>query len=153
MKAISTLLLAAALGATNVQAASLVDATQPKQLLELAKGYGSASLEEDDFGDPLIVGRINGTRYSIYFYGCENNKDCDDVQFNAAWTGYDTSLRQMNTWNTNKRYGTAYLDDDGDPNIDLIVNLKYGVTRNNFDDTLDWWKLTMEEFAEYINED
>lgn len=85
MKVISTLLLAAGLSATQVQAASLVDATDPEQLVELVKGFGSATLEQDSYGDPLIVGRIKGNRYSIYFYGCDNNRDCDDVQFSAAW--------------------------------------------------------------------
>lgn len=65
--------------------------------------------------------------------------------------GYDVSIRDMNEWNSSKRYGKAYLDDDGDPNIEMTVNLKYGVGRDNFDDTIDWWMLTMKEFEQYID--
>ncbi|MBA4503681.1 YbjN domain-containing protein [Marinobacterium marinum] len=152
MKAIPIMLLTAGLCAANVQAASQVDATDPQQILELAKGFGSATLEEDDYGDPLITGRINGSKYGIYFYGCDDNRDCTDIQFSAAWSGYDITLEQINDWNLNKRYGKAYLDDDGDPTVELIVNLKYGVSRDNLDDTIDWWKLTMTEFEQFIDE-
>lgn len=152
MKAISTVLLAASLCAASVQAAPLVDATDPEVLLELAKGYGSATLKEDDYGDPLIVGRVEGNKYSIFFYGCEDNRDCDDILFSAAWSGYDITMRDMNDWNNEKRYGKAYLDNDGDPALELVANLKYGVSRRNLDDTIDWWALTMQEFEEYIDE-
>ncbi|GAA0697622.1 YbjN domain-containing protein [Marinobacterium maritimum] len=152
MKAIPTMLLAAGLSVANVQAEPLVDATNPETLVQLVRGFGSATLEKDDYGDPLITGRIDGSKYGIYFYGCDNNRNCNDVQFSAAWSGYDVSMRRLNEWNKTKRYGKAYLDEDGDPNIELIVNLKYGVSRDNFDDTVDWWMLTMKEFKQYIDE-
>ena len=152
MNAIPTLLLAASLSVASVQAEPLVDATNPDTLVQLVRGFGSATLEKDDYGDPLITGRINGSKYGVYFYGCEDGRDCNDVQFSAAWAGYDVSMNRINEWNKTKRYGKAYLDDDGDPNIELIVNLKYGVSRDNFDDTIDWWMLTMNEFEKYIAE-
>lgn len=152
MKAIPIMLLAAGLSVTGVQAESLVDATDPEKLAQLVRGFGSATLEKDDYGDPLITGRINGSKYGIYFYGCDDNRDCKDVQFAAAWAGYDVSMAQINEWNRTKRYGKAYLDSDGDPNVELIVNLKYGVSRDNFDDTIDWWMLTMKEFEQFIDD-
>jgi len=30
--------------------------------------------------------------------------------------------------------------------------LKYGVSSSNFDDTIDWWMLTMKEFEKYIQD-
>lgn len=150
MKTLPTLLLAGALGAAPLQAAPLVDASDPERLMQLARGFGSASLERDDYGDPLITGRIDGYKYGIYFYGCAQNRQCNDVQFAAAWGGHQVSWQTINDWNRTKRYGKAYLDQDGDPAIEMSVNLKYGVSRANFDDTLDWWVLTLKEFASHI---
>lgn len=152
MKATSILLLAAGLSVTTVQAAPLVDASNPDTIVQMMRGFGSATLESDEYGDPLITGRIDGNKYGIYFYNCEDNKDCENVQFSAAWAGYDVSMHQMNEWNKTQLYGTAYLDKDGDPSIDLTVNLKYGVSRENFDDTIDWWVLTIKEFEKYIDD-
>lgn len=154
MKSLSTaLLLAASFSATSLQAAPLVAATDPEQIAQMIRGFGSATLETDEYGDPLITGRINGSKYGVYFYNCEDNSNCKTIQFSAAWAGYDVSLRQMNEWNQSQLYGTAYLDEDGDPNIDLVVNLRYGVSHKNFDDTIDWWVLAMKEFEAYIAQD
>ena len=38
------------------------------------------------------------------------------------------------------RFGKAYLDLDGHPTIEMNVNLSKGVSRENLDDTLDWWR-------------
>ena len=65
----------------------LIDATMPDKILEIAKGFGTASLDKDNVGDPRITGRIDGQKYTIHFYGCLNGKDCDDIQFYTYWTG------------------------------------------------------------------
>ncbi|MBY5992484.1 YbjN domain-containing protein [Ferrimonas balearica] len=128
--------------------ADLVDATNPSEIMNLARGFGSASLDTDGEGDPMIVGRINGTRYVIYFYGCDDGRRCREIQFNAAWGGTGVTLTDINEWNETTRYGKAYLDGDGDPNIEFTVNLHKGVSRDNLEDTIDWWKVAMETFED-----
>lgn len=60
-------------------AADMVDATDPEQILNIAKGHGSARLSEDRVGDPMIKGRIEGLKYTLYFYLCEENENCKDI--------------------------------------------------------------------------
>ena len=131
-------------------AADLVTAKQPSQILSIAKGFGSAKLETDNSGDPVIRGRIDGTRYTVYFYGCDSGKNCDDIQFMAGWSGYKVSRAALNNWNKERRYGTAYLDDENDPILHMAVNLKYGVSRQNLDDTFDWWKVALKDFTKEV---
>ncbi len=133
--------------------AGVINATDTHAILNVAKGYGSATLKKDSGGDPFIVGRIEGTKYGILFYGCENGTNCDDIQFAASWSGKRVSLEKINEWNRNKRYGKAYLDKDGDPRVEMAVNLDYGVTEENFDDTFDWWTKVMKEFKESVLND
>jgi hypothetical protein len=66
------LVLAASLAAfaPAARAQDLVAADDPAKILEIARGFGSAELETDSEGAPLIRARIDGTRYSVFFFGC-----------------------------------------------------------------------------------
>jgi len=90
------------LTATATYAAEIISAENPEAILNIAKGFGSAKLEKDPGGDPLITGRIEATKYLIAFYGCENGKKCDDIQFNTSWSGKKVSMNDINNWNRKK---------------------------------------------------
>lgn len=150
-KMMATTILLAVLTGPVAAEVKLVDATDPAVIQDLASGYGSAQLTTDGVGDPLVKGRINGTGYQIYFYDCTDGKDCRTIQFSAGWTGLENVTAQMmEKWNQDKRFATAFLDTDGDPNIQWDVNLYGGVSLTNMDDTIDWWALVLNEFSEYI---
>jgi len=144
--AFSTLLL----GCAGPSFAAMIDATNPSRIYEIARGFGSAELDTDAQGDPRIVGRIDGTKYGIYFYGCRKGKDCDDIQFSAGWSGAKVSLEEINRWNLQKRYGKAYLDRDGDPRLEMVVNIDYGVSVKNLEDSFNWWSKAMKGFKEEV---
>jgi len=131
-------------------ASEIVSAENPEAILNIAKGFGSATLKKDSAGDPFIVGRIDGTKYGIVFYGCNNGKECDEIQFSAGWSGANASLDDINKWNSKKKYGKAYLDRDGDPRLDMMVNLDYGVTEKNLDDSFNWWTKVLGGFKKEI---
>ncbi|TYL49415.1 YbjN domain-containing protein [Marinomonas sp. IMCC 4694] len=150
----SKLILAASLLCLStiptVHAETLVSAKDPDSILNIARGFGYAQLETDSQGDPKISGRIDGVRYGIYFYGCNGGANCNDVQFATGWSGENVSLDDINEWNRTQRYGKAYLDGDGDPRLELVVNTAYGVTAKNFGDTLDWWSKVMKKFNQSV---
>lgn len=144
--------MVAALSTCVAMAASpppLIEATNPQAILDVAKGYGSATLETRD-GDPRIAGRISGIKYFVLFYGCKSSGKCTDIQFSTGWTGYKVTLEQVNGWNRDKRFGKAYLDNENDPRLEMEVNLDHGVTRNNLDDSFDWWRIALEEFSKKV---
>ncbi|MEM8876288.1 MAG: YbjN domain-containing protein, partial [Pseudomonadota bacterium] len=131
----------------------LVDARNPDRLLEIARGYGTANLDVAADDTPMIIGRIDGTRYNIFFYDCDGeNENCKSIQFYAGWTDIDMSLRDMNEWNKTKRWFQAYQDDEGDSVIEMDVNMFGGVSFSNADDTFDWWRIGLKEFLEYAKE-
>jgi hypothetical protein len=127
-------------GASSTWAAnsSLVYASRPADILNIAKGFGSAALEKDSFGDPKITGRINGTKYTILFYECENGKDCKALQFVSGWNK-KKSLSEVNQFNAKKRFGRAYLDSDGDVMLEFDVELAHGVTQGNLEEVFSDW--------------
>lgn len=135
---------------TAAFAQDLVTARDPKVLLEIAKGFGSATLETDSVGDPKISGRINGIIYKVDFYGCQNNRNCTDLLFVASWRSDRVTLEDVNAWNRDKRFGKAYLDSDDDPCLELAVNLDFGVSRKNMEDNFAWWQSIIGNFKEEV---
>ena len=157
MTSIRGVVVAAALGMMMlapqaVAAQQMIAVSDPDQILNLARGYGSANLEKSDNGDPLIRGRIDGVGYAIFFNDCTNNRNCDTLGFYAGWTDTNVTEAHVAEWNRTKRFSRAYIDDEGDPVIEFDVNLKSGVSRRNFDDTLDWWKTVMLDFRDQVIE-
>jgi hypothetical protein len=137
------LILALLLSAFNVSAQDLVTADDPEKILDIARGFGSAELESDEDGAPVIRGRMDGRRYSVYFYGCEDGTGCSTIQF---WTWVEAPLDPLgsvNSWNRDFRFGKAYVDGEGDIILEWDVNLWGGVTPRNLDDTFDWWRGVM----------
>jgi hypothetical protein len=148
VRLVSRLLCALALvgAAGQVSAQSGFDPGDPGQVLEIAKGYGSASLETYGEGKLKVDGRMEGRRYGIYFYGCTANRQCNSMQFSWGIDKKGVPLAKINDWNRDKRFAKAYLDNDGDLMLEMDVNVAYGVTRKNLDDTFDWWRLVLKEF-------
>ena len=145
-------LMAAFMAASAIEAAeagATIDATDPAGVLAIAGTYGDAALTKDGMGDPLIEGSIDSKEYRLYFYDCSENRDCKSLMFCAIWEAEDLTDAMMANWNREKRFGKAYLDEDGRAALEMNVNLHGGVARENLDDTLDWWRLVLAEFADF----
>lgn len=133
--------------------ADLVDATDPQLLVSIMRDLGyRATLTTDSQDDPMIEAKIAGSPTNIFFYGCDNHRDCDQIQFRAAFdTGGKGSPAAMAEWNKKRLFGVASLDDEFDPVVEMAVNMHAGVSRRNFEDTVDWWDVVLTQFKEHIN--
>ncbi len=153
--ALAAAITAAMLAAPAAGAEETIDATDPERILAIAHSFGEAALTTDNLGDPLIEGRIGEKDYRLLFYGCSEGRDCKTLMFSAGWEGDDRTDEltdaMMADWNREKRFGKAYLDEDGLATVEMNVNLHGGVTRANLDDTIDWWRLVLAEFADYFD--
>lgn len=152
-RSVVALLMLLAISATGTAfAAEIIDATKPEQILAIARGFGSATLEKDKSGDPKIVCKIEDIKFGIYFYGCSGGKNCNAIQFAAGWSGQEITLAAINKWNTEKRLSRAFLDSDNDPILKMDINLDYGVTRQNLEDSFEIWEKTLGAFEEALSE-
>jgi Putative bacterial sensory transduction regulator len=151
LKALSLIL---ALGGASPAISAPVVAENPQAIADLLKDIGyRAELTKDDTGDPKIESAAAGASFSIYFYGCTDGKDCSSIQFSS---GFDLdnalNLSSVNDWNTRKRYGKVYTDDDGDPYIELDINLAGGgISEDSFRDSLESWERLLSDFQEHID--
>ena len=147
---------AAALLATAFAAAAtaetLVSAANPAALVSIIQALGfQAQLDQDNVGDPLIRSSSSGVGFNIYFYGCKKNKQCQSLQFIAGYDlGEGTTLQALNEWNTEKRFASAYLDDEADPFLQMDLNTEGGLTQENFEKTFELWQSLKGEFENHI---
>jgi hypothetical protein len=151
LKALSLIL---AMGAASPAMAAPVVAENPEAIADLLKDIGyRAELTKDDTGDPKIESAAAGASFSIYFYGCTDGRDCSSIQFSS---GFDLdnalNLSSVNDWNTRKRYGKVYVDDEGDPYIEFDINLAGGgISEDAFRDSLDSWERLLADFQQHID--
>lgn len=141
-----------ALAQMNTSNSTPLDGSNPDKLAAAIKGLGyTASVSTDAEGYPMIEGALDGSNYYIYFYGCDQTQGCNSIQFVS---GYDLpdgmSMTDVNEWHRAKRFGRVELDDEMDPFITMPVNLDFGVSVQNFEDTFDYWTIVMREFEDFI---
>jgi hypothetical protein len=134
----------------SAQAQAMIDGAQVDEILNIARGYGSASIESQSNGDPKISGKIEGVTYQVFFMNCTDNTNCEDLNFYAGFLDNKQTLEVINAWNRDKRFGKAYLDSDLDAVIEFDVNLEHGVSRDNLDAAFSLWSLILDQYTTYI---
>jgi hypothetical protein len=119
-----------------------------------AKGY-KAEITTDDTGDPKIRSATDGSRYSIYFYGCDGGPRCTAIQFSIGFDLEDgeASHAMINGWNRDKRFGKAYLDEENDPWVEYDYDVERGVTTEALENVIDVWDSVVPTFKRHINFD
>lgn len=131
----------------------LIDGNSTGDILNLARGYGSATLGKQNDGTPKIYGKIDGQPYTIYFSNCDGDShaDCKDLDLYAGYLGVKPSVDKLNTWNRDTRFARAYVDGDGDAGLDMDVNIEHGVSPDNMDSTLSLWAQLVKKYTAFVN--
>lgn len=113
----------------------------------------TVSEDTDSVGDPRLEVEYYGNEFWVYYYGCEDNKNCNAVQF---FSGYQTDgavrLAKVNEWNTDNRYARAYISEAGAARIEMDVFLgRKGVSPDDFAQMVGLWNSSMNEFETFID--
>jgi Putative bacterial sensory transduction regulator len=145
-------LLMLGLGAST-HAQTIVGADDPGELVSIIQNLGfQAKLETDSVGDPVIRSSSSGVDFSVYFYDCKNNKRCKSLHFTSGYNlAEGASLEAIQQWNADKRFASAYLDEEYDPFLQMDVNMDGGVTQENFEKTFELWQSLKGEFEDFID--
>jgi len=115
------------------------------------KGF-QAELTKDSSGNPLIRSSSGGVKFAVFFYGCNDAKRCDSIQFAAGFGTKGVSAEKMAEWNRSKRFGRAYQDDDHDPWVEMDMDMKHGATSEALASDLDRWTIVLGQFAKQIGQ-
>ena len=141
---------ALALALTASAQAQTITGADTDEILNAARGYGSATLGEQSNGDPQITGKINGITYQVYFRNCTNGADCEDLNFYLGFLDIKPTLEVINDWNFNKRFSRAYLDQDQDACVEMDLDMVKGVSADYLDAQFGLWNMVVEQFSEHV---
>lgn len=145
---IALMLGIAAAGPATAQ--TMIDGGQVDEIVTIARGHGSATLETQADGNPRIAGNIGGVPYYVFFFNCAAGAACEDINFYAGFANIKPTMDALNAWNRDRRFGNAYLDSDLDAAIEYDVNLEYGVSRENLDAAFALWAVLLDQYTEYV---
>lgn len=149
MRSLAALCLLAQPALAAAQTAETGTAADIAALLR-AEGY-VATVGSDPAGDPMIQSAAQGVDWTLFFYDCGADGTCGSVQFTAGFVAQDEiPLERMNAWNKGARFTRAYLDDDGDPILEMDVNLGSGIPEDTMRDNIGLWSAGLGQFLRHI---
>jgi hypothetical protein len=152
----AALFFAAGMAAVQPAAAQNVTAADPQSVAAVLRAEGlQVEVKTDKDGDPLLVSSIGeNQKFSVYFYNCTNHANCETVQFYAGYSETKMNTAKLNDWNRTKRFGRAYIDQVGDPVVEMDIDLAAGgMSRALFKDNFEFWKTLMSQFSKFIYEE
>lgn len=122
--------------------AQLFEEITSDQLQSIMKdqGYG---FEVDEDGD--LIWRIEGVRALLM-----RSEDGENIMFRMSFANDKTTLAKVNKWNQTKRYSRSYLDEDGDPVLELDLDLAGGVTKARIIDYLTTCRLSFAAWSKEV---
>lgn len=124
--------------ANDKQVVETISAPDLKALVQ-AEGFSDVTFDSDG---ELIV-KMNG--YRVLIIPRENKNTA--IKFRFSIQHKAATLEAMNRWNSKKKFTDAYLDSDGDPSLDMDVDLAGGVTRARIKDAIRTFSLSQAAFV------
>ena len=101
-------------------------------------------------GNPIIKFEVFGLRTVVFFFAPKDGA-YEGFQFFAGFSLQNKpGQAKMNDWNVAKRFAKAYVDSDGDPTLEMDVDLEGGVTREFIAARIRTWRSVLGAFARHI---
>ncbi|MCI4662119.1 MAG: YbjN domain-containing protein [Neomegalonema sp.] len=128
--------------------AGLIDASEPKRIVQIAEAFGSTELTETSSGRPAIKGIIDGTKYGILFHQCEG-ETCSLLRLIAAFNSTEPSLERANKWNQQSPLGRAYAVGENRVVLEHSIYVGGGVSPQNMTSTFALWRAALHDFKRF----
>ncbi|MEM6825628.1 MAG: YbjN domain-containing protein [Pseudomonadota bacterium] len=150
--ALTSALAFLAAGAMAEDRVSLADPASVANTLRL-EGY-RAKIHAQETGAPAILSGSGGSAFDIQFVGCEGYNACRGLLFTARFDldgGID--LERINSWNSERYVGRAFVTRDCDPVIDHYVAITPEISSSEFVTLVETWSLTLKDFRAFVGFD
>ena len=105
---------------TTASKSPVVSTLNVDQIYKLMHDEGYAVEKSED---GFVKWKVEGLK-TVMFVA----KDSKSIQFYASFSDGNATLKKVNEWNKNKKYSRSYLNDDGEPCLELDLDLEGGVT-------------------------
>ena len=150
----STVLAATAFAVSTPAQAELVSSRSPEAIAGIIRGMGMpAKIIKKPGENPYIESNYNTLKYLVFFMTCdEGGTNCKTVQYYLGFSdAKDASLEKLNAWNRDHRFARAYRDNEGDPVLEMDLDLDFnGLPRENIVESLRTWQSLMDQYQTYL---
>ena len=116
---------------TVVPTYNAIDPDTMKKIVD-AQGQAQTTVDLSDPQGPIIkVQLIGGIGYWVELDDCDNGQPnlCKSMSLRAQLPAGSLNFFQVNAFNQNMRYATAFFGDKGVPELRMDANLRGGVTQ------------------------
>ncbi len=143
-------LLAAAVLAAGLLAAPAVQAEQGEIIKSLSiadteRLLQALKVDYTEKSEGVYLFQLKGYKCLLYNKG-------KNLQFYAGFKmRRPVTLGRINEWNKTKRYSRAYIDKEGDPVIEMDLDLEGGVAYGAVGEFIRTWMLTVDQFTQHID--
>jgi len=125
-----------ALPPSNATVIPTYNSMNAETLMAIINSQGQAQITPDGSdpqGPVLKVQMPNGIVYSVLMDDCDGGQPalCKSLQFQATLPPGSLNFSQINSFNENMRYATAYLSDKGVPQLRMDTDLRGGTTADH----------------------
>ncbi len=128
---------------SSVSAQSVLQAVAPEQLHKIVKDEGYA-VEPDKDND--LIWKIEGTKCLLM----TSDSKGSTIVFRTSFRTKKVTLEAINEWNKSKRYSRSYLDKDGEPVLQLDLDLAGGITKDRILDFLSTCKASLNAWIKEV---
>lgn len=152
--AFGTITLTATLFAAAPAQAEMISPKNPASIVSIVESQGlPAKLVTKDGANPYIESSRNGLKFLVLFLNCDgDNTNCTTLQYYMGFSdAKGTTLDKLNQWNMGKRFARAYRDKEGDPVLEMDVDLDFdGLPRQNVGETMKTWAALMDAYRSFL---
>jgi Putative bacterial sensory transduction regulator len=144
------ILIVASMGLLAVAQTEAVYYAADTQLLDqvFAEMEIDHEIELDDTGDPVWIFTRLGILITLAAYDEIAQGQYASLLFYASWASAEVvSTADVNGWNRASRFGRAYVDEIGDPAIELDLLLAGGVTARTIKEYIDIFVATASDLG------
>jgi hypothetical protein len=124
------------------------------RMVRLLQEVGYRAAPSEGASVPTIETKFSGVATYVQVLNCEDEQQvrgCEVLRFYAGFDKPDgIDMKLVNDWNYEKYFGRAYLDEENDPFIDLVVSM-VDASDANIKDVINWWDVVMGQFTDHID--
>ncbi|MEM6608020.1 MAG: YbjN domain-containing protein [Pseudomonadota bacterium] len=120
--------------------------------LVAARGPAEIIAPTPEYPDPYIDAQAAGYFYLMIMIGCEGMTGCDQIELSASFTTDEPSEPFVNTWNSENRIGTAYIEPGNTEEVFLSYTFvtEPAISLGAFQEVMDIWVETMDAFSNQL---
>ena len=114
------------------QTGGMINALTAEQVMQLVgktEGVRGAEIIKLNNGQPAVRAEINGIKFLVFLYQCENGA-CHTMTFFTTFGKQAIDVNWVNSFNRDQRFLRVYIDKEGAVNVEYDVHFYGGVSPN-----------------------